>query len=282
MPVAARRALHQNFLPPGNHRAFVWKYSEPIGGRRPRHFHAEPEINLVVRGSATFGIGESVVTASPGELVAFPSAQDHVLLDSSPDLYLFAIGLDPNYSAYVLDSEPSLPLHVHLTTRELRPVLDRAADLVDRPGADDLGAELWQRIHQLARHATRRLARAPHVLTRRALQMLRANPELALTALASDLRVSATDVSRYFHRDMGITLARYRTRLRLLRFIQRIDSGQAELMTAASNAGFGSYSQCHRAFHAELGCSPRQFFFSGLRDGMQRAYVDESLPVSFT
>jgi quercetin dioxygenase-like cupin family protein len=105
MPVAPRRAIHQNFLPPGDHQAFVWKYSEPIGGRRPRHFHAEPELNLVVRGSATFGIGDSVVTVTPGEVVAFPSAQDHVLLDSSPDLYLYAIGLAPSYSAQVLNDE---------------------------------------------------------------------------------------------------------------------------------------------------------------------------------
>jgi AraC-like DNA-binding protein/mannose-6-phosphate isomerase-like protein (cupin superfamily) len=281
MPVAPRRAIHQNFLPPGHHRAFVWKYSEPIGGRRPRHFHAEPELNLVVRGSATFGIGDSVVTVSPGEIVAFPSAQDHVLLDSSPDLYLYALGLDAAFSAQVLDSEPSLPMHVRLAERELRPVLDRAADIVDRPFADSLGAELWQRVHWLARHATTRSAHGPHVLTRRTLQRVRTAPELPLTVLARDLRAHPSEVSRHFHRDMGITLVRYRTRLKLIHFIHRVDTGNEELMTAASHAGFGSYSQCHRAFQAELGCSPRQFFFSGLREGMQRAYTDESLPIAF-
>jgi AraC-like DNA-binding protein/mannose-6-phosphate isomerase-like protein (cupin superfamily) len=281
MPVAPGRAIHQDFLPPGNHRAFVWKYSQPIGGRRPRHFHAEPELNLVVCGTATFGIGDSVVTVSPGEVVAFPSAQDHVLLDSSPDLYLYALGLDATFSAQALDSEPSLPLHVQLAERELGPVLERAADLVDRPGADSLGAELWQRVHWLARRAVPRSAHGPHVLTRRTLQLLRTAPELPLTALARNLRAHPTEISRHFHRDMGITLVRYRTRLKLLHFIHRVDSGQAELMSAASHAGFGSYSQCHRAFRAELGCSPREFFFSDLRAGMQRAYTDASVPVAF-
>lgn len=281
MPVASRRAIHQNFLPPGNHQAFVWKYSDPIGGRRPRHFHAEPELNLVVRGSACFGIGDSVVTVTPGEIVAFPSAQDHVLLDSSPDLYLYAIGLAPDYSAQVLNDEPSLPLHVRLAERELGPVLDRAADLVDRPRADQLGAELWQRLHWLARRSASRATRAPHVLTRRTLQLLRTAPELPLTALATSLRAHPTEISRHFHRDMGITLVRYRTRLKLLHFIALVDSGRAQLMSAASLAGFGSYSQCHRTFQAELGCSARQFFFSDLRDGMQRAYTDSSQPVAF-
>lgn len=280
MPVASRRAIHQNFLPAGKHRAFVWKYSDPIGGRRPRHFHAEPELNLIVRGSATFGIGDSVVTARPGELIAFPSAQDHVLLDSSPDLYLYAIGMDATYSAQVLNNEPSLPLHVQLAPHELTPVMQRAADIVDRPRADSLAAELWQRVHGLARLSAPRSTQGPHVLTRRALQVLRTAPELSLTALAQDLRAHPTEVSRHFHRDLGITLVRYRTRLKLLDLIHRVDSGQTELMAAAYHAGFGSYSQCHRAFQAELSCSPRQFF-SGLRDGMQSAYTDESRPVAF-
>ena len=281
MTVAPRRAIHQNFLPAGEHRAFVWKYSRPLGGRRPCHFHAEPELNLVLRGSATFGIGERVVRVSAGELVAFPSAQDHALLDSSSDLYLYAIGLSANYSAEALANEPSLPLHVQLGERDLRLLFARAADIVDRPGTEQLGAELWQRVHWLARRAPPRSAQGPHVLTRRSLQLLRATPDLGLAKLAAQLRAHPTEVSRHFHRDMGITLVRYRMRLKLLHLIELVDSGKAELMTAASCAGFGSYSQCHRTFQAELGCSPRQFFFSGLRDGMQRTYTDESLPVTF-
>jgi len=270
--------MHQSFLPPGNERAFVWKYSESIGGRRPRHFHAEPEINLVVRGSATFGIGNKLVTAAAGELVAFPSAQDHVLLDTSPDLYLYAIGLDSEFSAQVLRDEPSRPFHVRLADSELRPVLDRASDIVERADVGQLGAELWQRVHWLARRSTPRSASATHVLTRRTLQLLDADPELALTALARTLRAHPAELSRRFHGDMGITLVRYRMRLKLLKFIDLVDSRGAELMTAASSAGFGSYSQCHRAFRAELGCSPRDFFVAGLRSDMQSAYTDGSRP----
>src|SRR6188768_3921697 len=146
MRVAPKQAIHQSFLPPGNEHAFVWKYLESIGGRRPRHFHAEPELNLVVRGSATFGVGQKVVTVASGELIAFPAAQDHVLLDSSPDLYLYALGLDSSYSAEVLGNEPSQPFHVRLAERELRVVVDDAADIVERSDVAQRGAELWQRV----------------------------------------------------------------------------------------------------------------------------------------
>ena len=267
------RALHQDFLPPGEEHAYVWKYSDPLGGRRPRHFHGEPEINLVVRGVATFGVGERTVRVGQGELIAFPSGQDHALLDRSSDLYLYAIGLSSGFSAEVLSGEPPLPAHVKLSDAELATVVTKAADIVDRPGTEQLGAELWQRIHALSRQAAASGARAPHVLTRRVLQLLATAPELGLEAMARSLRAHPTELSRHFHRDMGMTLVRYRSRCRVLRFIELASSGQEQLLAAAGAAGFGSYSQCHRAFQAELGCAPSQYFKSGLRESMQLAYV---------
>lgn len=251
----------------------MWKYSDPIGGRRPRHFHGEPEINLVVRGAAIFGVGERALRVKQGELIVFPSGQDHALLERSSDLYLYAIGLAPGFSREVLGGEPPLPVHVRLEQAEIAKLVTKAADIVDRRGEEQLGAELWQRIHWLSRRAVPPDGRGPHVLTRRALQVLSSTPELGLDAMAGKLRAHPTEVSRHFHRDMGMTLVRYRSRCRLLRFIELAGSGREQLLAAAGAAGFGSYSQCHRAFQAELGCAPSQFFTAGLRERMQLAYV---------
>jgi AraC-like DNA-binding protein/quercetin dioxygenase-like cupin family protein len=266
------RALHQDFLPKSEAHAFVWKYSHRSGGRRPRHFHGEPEINLVVRGSATFGVGERTMHVRQGELIAFPSGQDHVLLDSSADLYLYAVGLDVDFSSQVLGGEPPLPVHVKLGA-ELESVLAKAADIVDRPRCEQAAAELWQRVHWLSRRAAGTESRSAHVLTRRALQLLNGAPQLGVAQIAKELRAHPSEVSRHFHRDMGMTLVRYRTRCRLLRFIALAGSGQEQLIAAAGAAGFGSYSQFHRAFQAELGCAPGQFFTAGVREQMQLAYV---------
>ena len=267
-------AIHQSFLPPGEDRAFVWKYSDSIGGRRPRHFHAEPELNLVVRGSATFGVGRKTISAAAGEVVAFPAAQDHVLLSASPDLYLYAVGLDARYSAHVLANESVHPCHVRLADHELGPVVSGVADIAESSHVAQPGAELWQRIHWLARRATPRSAPATHVLTRRTLHLLGEGSDLPLTRLAEMLRAQPAEVSRHFHHDMGITLVRYRARLKLLHLIRLMDSRESELMAAARRAGFGSYSQCHRTFQAELKCSPRDFFLAGVRSAMQGVYSD--------
>jgi AraC-like DNA-binding protein/quercetin dioxygenase-like cupin family protein len=275
MQAVERRALYQGFLPDGDERAFVWKYAESIGGRRPPHFHGEPELNVVVRGSATFAVGRGLVQVSRGELLAFPAGQDHALLEATPDLYLYAIGLAPSFSAEVLGArgDTVVPLHAKLEPADLEAVVDRAAAIVDRSNVHQLGAELWERANWLARRATLHDGRGVHVLTRRALKRLETEPELGLEALANELRTHPSEISRHFHRDLGTTFVRHRTRLRMLKVIRLVDSGEDELMNAATAAGFGSYSQCHRAFHSELDCAPSEFFFSGLREEIQRKYA---------
>jgi AraC-like DNA-binding protein len=229
-----------------------------------------------VKGSATFGVGDRVVRLSQGELFAFPPGQDHVLLAASPDLYLYAVGLDAAYSAEVLGSarESVLPLHVRLGAEELALVIKRAAAIVDRASVDQLGAELWERVHWLGRRAPSSCL-ATHVLTRRTLQLMVTTPELGLEALGRQIGTHPSEISRHFHRDLGMTLVRYRMRQRLLQLIRLVDRGHYDLMTAASAAGFGSYAQCHRTFQSELGCAPRRFF-SELCDPMQLAYAGSS------
>lgn len=272
----APRVLHQSFLPARPHtRAFVWKYSPVNWGRRPRHFHIEPELNLIVTGSATFGVGETRVRAAAGELLAFSPGQDHVLLEASPDLYLYAIGMTPDFSSEVLRTDRdgvAIPLHIRLETSDFQALVTRSAAIVDRDGVDQPGAELWEYAHWLRRRHWGRVGGAVHVLTRRTLATVSEAPDLGLERVARMLRANPSEISRHFHRDLGMTLVQYRARLRLLRFIRVVDQGGENLMAAAEAAGFGSYSQCHRVFQSELGCAPRQFFVSGLREAMQLAY----------
>lgn len=272
----APRAIHQGFLPTASRpRAFVWKYSPVNWGRRPRHFHVEPEFNLIASGQATFGIGESQVTVSEGDLLGFPPAQDHVLLEASSDLYLFAIGMEPSLSSDVLRAERDdvmLPIRLRLGPEDFRSLVGRASAIVDRPGVEQPCAELWEQAHWLACRRGTRPAAAMHVLTRRCLSAVHRSPGLELQALSAQLKAADSEISRYFHRDIGMTFARYRTRVRLLRLIGLVDCEGTTLRSAAEASGFGSYSQCHRIFQSELGCSPRDFFHLGLREQMQRAY----------
>ena len=273
---SVQRAIPQGFLPStGQSRAFVWKYSPVNWGRRPRHFHSEPEFNLIASGCATFGIGESVVTVSEGDLLGLPPAQDHVLLQASSDLFLFAVGMEQSFSSDVLRNEPDdvmLPIRFRLGLDDCRSLVRRASAIVDRDRVEQPCAELWEQAHWLAARNTSRPITSMHVLTRRAISAVNRAPELELQVLATRLKTSDSEISRYFHRDLGMTFAHYRSRLRILRLIRLMDVGGTTLRSAAKTSGFGSYSQCHRIFQARLGCSPGQFFHAGLREQMQQAY----------
>ena len=268
-------SLYQSFVPTGAPaRALVWKYSPEYC--RPRHFHDEPELNLIVAGSATFGVGEAVVKAEQGQLLGFPAGQDHVLLDASSDLRLYAIGMDPSFSSEVLGADRhgiTAPLHISLATRNFKALVARSSAVVDRRFVDQQVAEIWEQANWLRQKRVGGPSGAMHVLTRRTLSALSDAPDRDREFLARQMRASPSEISRYFRRDVGMTLARYRTRLRLLRFIRLADDRAGDLRAAALNAGFGSYSQCHRVFQAELGCAPRAFFVSGIRQRMQLAYI---------
>jgi AraC-like DNA-binding protein len=273
-----RVALHQPFPLPTRARGHVWRHRPET--RRPRHFHAEPELNLVTAGTARFGMGDLAIDVRAGELLWWPPGQDHVLLDASADFDLFVVGVTPELSDRVLGVDGAAA-HAGATRVRLPPdvlasvqSLCAAASHRLDPVAQDASAierqvgDLWR-----AAHRARRVPCNRHVLTRRALGHLLERPDATRADIAQAIQADPTEVSRHFHRDMGLTLAGYRTRLRLLRFVQAVDGGAPGLMAAALEAGFGSYAQCHRAFQQTFGCPPRRFFATDLRARMAHAVL---------
>jgi AraC-like DNA-binding protein len=262
-------ALYQPFPIPGTARGHVWHHVPAT--RRPRHFHAEPELNLIAAGHAAFGYGEATISVSAGDLLWWPPGQDHVLLEATPDLDLYVIGVTPAFSEHVLTrcvsgaSGGAARLHLdHGTLTGLRTACEVQMAGVDAAAVERHVGDLWREAHALR-------ARIPdhHPLTARALSSLLGRPDLKRGELARLIRGNASEVSRYFHRDIGLTLVAYRTRLRLIRFIQLVEGGGRSFLAAAIDAGFGSYSQCHRAFQQAFGCSPRIFFGTGVSEEMK-------------
>lgn len=263
-------ALYQPFPLPGAARGHIWHHAPAT--RRPRHFHSEPELNLIAAGSARFGVGDLTMSVAAGDLLWWSPGQDHVLLDASPDFDLFVIGVTPELSARALDTNRQ---PVHATRVRLEPAAFEAfRSFCAAPAANDPAAverhigEFWRRAHQARSSTTDK-----HALTVRSLMWVTERPELRRSQVAAAVRGHPTEVSRHFHRDLGLTLTEYRTRLRLLRFIRLAKSGEANLLLAALEAGFGSYSQCHRAFQQTLGCGPRRYFQAEVCSKLENAFL---------
>jgi AraC-like DNA-binding protein len=259
--------LFQPFPMVGSARAQVWSYAPQY--RRPRHLHLEPELNLVAEGRGSFGTGEATLWVEAGDLIWWKPGQDHELLTASEDLRFYACAVTPEFSDRVLgpNSGPTLesPRRLRLGPVALAGFVKSCAiadrDRQDRVAQEERVAELWRDAHAL--HAPR-----PHVVTSRTLHALVGEPDLDRDELAARAGCYPSELSRLFHRDMGETLTAYRTRLRLLRFIEAVDHGAANLLDAALEGGFGSYSQCHRVFQRTFGSSPRKFFGAETRREM--------------
>ena len=234
-------------------RAQVWRHRPEF--RRPRHFHREPELNFVVKGSATLGVGTRVQHAVAGDVVVFEPGQDHVLLDASDDLELFALALTPELWQRRGAADAGTPLQAealsHAEQARVAEALRAMADLCDPLSVETRVTDVFCRL--------RTLARTPSSVSRRAALGVLAQPGASCSTLASQLGTHPSHLSRVVTRDLGVPLVELRSRLKLSEFVRLVDAGQS-FTRAALQADFGSYAQCHRVFRRFTGCPPRDYF----------------------
>ena len=259
-------------FPPGC-RAQAWRYQPKY--RRPLHFHAEPELNLVWRGRARFIVGNRSFWVERGGLLILPPGIDHALVDASADLEFFAIGFHPELvAAYMQTGGTTFGFRV-ACEQVSDAVTDRLADMCgalgEAPDRSVVEGLLREPLEHAALHGTRR-QNSPLPLGGRAASLLLGEGSLRRDQIAKALASNRGDISRGFLRDNGISLREFRRRIRVLRFLETVDSYPENLTRAAHISGFGSYSQCHRDFNALMGVSPREFLASGRRQAMADAF----------
>lgn len=113
----------------------------------------------------------------------------------------------------------------------------------------------------------KRLSPAAWRLARRAQEALLADPvdDSGLAALAARVGCSPFHLARVFRRAHGISLAGYRTHLRITMALGRLAEGAHNLAELACDLGFSHHSHFSAAFHRSVGMTP-----SAARDHMAR------------
>jgi hypothetical protein len=256
-------SLYQPFPMLPGRRAQAWRHQPAY--RRPRHFHAEPELNAVFKGTAVIGLGDRVVRLGPGGVILFHPGQDHVLFDASPDLELWVVALRPEVAGRALGPLSRLAsLGESLSASALSTLghtLAGLAQVSDANVVETRTVDIFSMVRsQLSTN---------HVLSRRGLEEASARPNRGGAELAQHFGVDQSALSRKFHTAFGVTFVSYRARQRAMAFIRLVDEGQS-LTSAALAAGFGSYAQCHRVLTKVLGCSPNRYFAG------ERARIDDA------
>ena len=245
-----------------------------VGDVRPRaHRHAELEVNLVVRGTASYLLGDRRHALTRGTLTWLFPGQDHVLVEESADHELWWAVFRPALVARIataphartlLEEDPvgqfSRRLHSGRVRRlgalfhEVRDA-DTADDVLVNAGLAYLLAFAWRAFLD-SDDVVAGVDLHPAVET--VARMLQADPDAGdLATLARAARLSSSHLSRIFKEQTGVSISRFRNQQRLQRFLRLYAGGRrTTALAAALEAGFGSYAQFHRVFREQTGRSP--------------------------
>jgi AraC-like DNA-binding protein len=246
------------------------------GDVRPSlHRHAELEVNLVVRGTASYLLGNRRYELTPGTLTWLFPGQDHVLVDESADHELwwavFRTGLVARTAVTpetrdLLEEDPVGRFSRRLDSRQVRRLSALFTELRDAETLD--GALVNAGLSYLLILAWRAFLDSDdvvegvgvHPAVETAARLLRTDQHPGdLNTLARAAGLSLSHLSRLFKAQTGVSITRFRNQQRLRRFVVLYGNGRrSTALAAALEAGFGSYAQFYRVFRQETGRSPSE------------------------
>lgn len=247
----------------------VWRHRGSSGARW--HRHAELEVNLCVAGHAQYLIGERRFALSRRSLLWLFPAQNHLLIETSPDFEMWIVVWKPGLIRAICRGESSQSLKGQTPdktwiarlqngdTTRLERAFENVAQLSDLDHFNAGLGFLLMECHAVWRSGDEVLAgRAVHPCVENAARILR-DEALDVPQLAHRIGLSPGRLSRLFRAQIGVSVSQFRTQMALERFVRLYDGRNFSLTQAAIEAGFGSYAQFHRVFVAQQGCSPAQY-----------------------
>jgi AraC-like DNA-binding protein len=248
----------------------LWHYRQ-LGRANAMHHHAELEFNLVTQGSGLYLLEQRKYEIRRGDLLWLFPAQEHVLVEQSPDFEMWIGVLKPAAVARIAADADSKTLRQknpagEYCRRLAQPALARLEKMFSeivaghsQPGLLNAGLayaflSAWQQFQQAADVPVRDV----HPAVEKAARLIRDESNLlGLGELATRAGLSAHRLSRLFKQQTGVALVDFRNRQRVEKFLEIYGTGQRRTMLdAALEAGFGSYAQFHRVFKRMTGRSP--------------------------
>jgi len=261
------------------------------------HHHIELEVNLVVRGTITYIVcGKRFTFASRALLWLFPG-HEHQLVDRTDDAQCYVVVFKPSLiekscnTAIYEGLKHDQSDHGGLLKTLLKPdTFDLIRKTMDSLMQGALDPDLLNReagfgvassfsfehhdpdglnagLHHLLLLCWRSMrsgkllgdAVTLHPAVHRAIKLLSEGDwQQDLAQLARTCGVSEAHLSRTFHKQVGVSLTRYRNSLRLSRFWEEYrQPTQKNLSEAVYAAGFGSYAQFYKIFVQAYGRGPR-------------------------
>ena len=226
------------------------------------HVHREIEFNLVASGRGTYFLEDGQYDLVPGTLVWLFPGQAHRLI-RSPDFDMWVVtGAADAFEPAMLADLAAQPCHV-LSTADavaLDRLLSHLSQDADEPrlyrsGVDYALRSAWN----VTVSGDGPVRRPMHPAVVRALAILRSSAETPTSAeMARRCGVAQEYLGKLMVAHTGRGFVEWRNRTRLERF-HIVYPNSGDLLTAALEAGFGSYTQFHRVFQEMVGTTPGEW-----------------------
>jgi AraC-like DNA-binding protein len=238
------------------------------------HRHEELEVNLVTRGRATYLLANRRYDLRPGSQIWLFPDENHVLLNLSPDYEMWLAIFTPTLLRRTCASETYRVLTARTcagqscrrleatTASRMESLFHDIAMSTNDPDRCNAGlAYLLLASWRAQEAADVPIGRNVHPAVEKAATLIRDEAvPMKLSVLARQAGLSSSRLSYLFKQQTGVSLVQFRQRQQLERFLRLYGGGKSHtLLSAALDAGFGSYPQFHRVFKACMGTSPAKY-----------------------
>ena len=228
--------------------------------------HRHAQVVLVRRGRFRRRVrGVSTDVDPTVGYVGVPGVEEDFAHPAGGDLCT-SISLSPALWRSLAGDDPRLTTSAIYVDARLDLAHRRLLAAAHAPDVDYAGAE---RLTVLFRHVVDQVIAAPtpagastrpsdRALAARARDLIRDTHPAAtgLLPLAAHLDVSPFRLSRAFTRELGVSLTRYRNRLRVTRAVDRLEAGETHLGRLAADLGFADQAHLTRTVRDHLGHTP--------------------------
>ncbi|WP_027667091.1 helix-turn-helix domain-containing protein [Rhizobium leguminosarum] len=247
------------------------------------HWHAQVEVNYVMRGTVHYRMSDHEFRLSAGEMCLFWGGQPHQMDESSDDslyagahlplVYFFRLRLPISVSSRLMKGETLLTSATDAADNENFTRWFRYANSGDPAKAQHAVDELLLRIERIALEPYSMTSQAtinlegdqPHPHSSRSVarmcDFIAANflHDIDSVDIARAADLHPKYAMNLFKRSTGMTLSKYVTLLRLSRAQAMLMSEGANVLQVAMDSGFGSISAFNKSFRHIAGMSPSNF-----------------------
>lgn len=269
------------FLPTGVS-AQIWRRRDRRRFEAAPNRHAELVVLVALSGRMNYYLDGQMLQVTPQSVLFAYPGQAHFLVSetSNFDMYVGVVSsvllrpspthppVEPNtVGSDASGRDAALKRLPRSGLTEIAALADQLITATDQ-GAVDVGVAWWlHRTWMLSSRPTALDEAMLHPKVAAAIELIYADPGIAVGAVAEKVAMTATRLGQLFRREVGMTMSAFRTERRFELFDNdRTLNPKKTLLAAALDAGFADYPSFFRAHRARHGTAPRRALRQGEKD----------------